>query len=162
MPATVIPPGSVVPAHHAVRRHAPPSTANRFGHLVGIAVNLVLLFVAHHLLEWGWPAFLTPAFADVLPVVTASFVVGIAFEAIYLVRDRGWIRSLGNAVTAAFGFAVALRTWQVFPFDFSGYARDWTGTTRLVLVVVMAATLLGLVVESVRLLTWPLRDHDDD
>lgn len=156
MSTTLVPPGPLV------REHAAPSAASRFGHLVGIGVNLVLLYVAHHLLEWGWPAFLTEGFEQLLPIVTASFLASMAVEAMYLLRDRGWVRSLGNVVTSAFGFAVAVRTWQVFPFDFTGYARDWTGLTRFVLVIVLSVTLLALVVESVKLLTWPLRDHAPD
>ena len=54
-----------------------PSRSRRFGYLVSIAVNAAMVYVVHHLLEWGWPRFLTEAFEELLPVITLSFVAGI-------------------------------------------------------------------------------------
>ena len=42
--------------------------ARRFGYLVAIGVNLVLLYVVNNLLEWGVPEFLTDDFERVLPI----------------------------------------------------------------------------------------------
>ena len=57
------------------RRVATP--ARRFGYLVAAAMNGVMLWVAHRLLDWGWPGFLTDGFALVLGLVTASLIAGI-------------------------------------------------------------------------------------
>jgi hypothetical protein len=45
-----------------------------------------------------------------------------------------------------------LRTWQVFPFDFSAYAFDWTWVARVLIVIAavgsgiaVVANLIGLV-----------------
>ena len=34
-------------------------SAKRFGYVVAIGVNLVMLFVVQNILEWGWLPFLT-------------------------------------------------------------------------------------------------------
>lgn len=35
--------------------------SRRFGKVVEAAIHLATLLVAHHLLEWGWPSFVSPA-----------------------------------------------------------------------------------------------------
>jgi hypothetical protein len=136
--------------------------ARRFGYLVAIAVNAVMLWMVHQLLDWRWPAFLTDDFGELLTIITVSFVATMIVNAAYIGYDRGWFKSLGTIVTSAIGFVVVYRTLQVFPFDFSGYARDWSSPVRLFLLVSLAITVLSLVVETIKLLTWPLRDHDPE
>ena len=135
--------------------------ARRFGYLVAIAVNAVMLWMVHQLLDWRWPAFLTDDFSELLPIITVSFVVTMLVNAAYIGYDRGWFKSLGTVVTSAIGFVMVYRTLQVFPFDFSGYAQDWSGLVRLFLVLTLVVTVISIVVETVKLLSWPLREHDD-
>jgi hypothetical protein len=125
--------------------------AKRFGYLLAAAINAVMLWVVHQLLDWEWPGFLTPEFDDVLPILTFSFVVSIAVNLVYAWRDAYPIKSIGEMTTAAIGFAVTLRTWRVFPFDFSGYDADWSWLVRLILIVAMIGTAIGFVAESVKL-----------
>jgi hypothetical protein len=127
------------------------------GYAVAIGVNLLGLYVAHHLLVWGWPAFLTQQYDQLLPIITLSIVATIVANVAFLVYDAPWFKSLANAITAAIAFVVALRTYQVFPFDFSSYAHDWSTPVRLVIVLTMAGASIGCLVESIRFLTWPLR-----
>lgn len=134
-----------------------PAPGRRFGYLVGAIVNGAFLWVAHQLLDWEWPRFLTSEFEELLPLITVSFVASIVVNLLWFVADPRWLKALGNMVTAGIGFFVALRTYQVFPFDFSTYAVDWTGLTRFVLLVAMAGTVIGFVVESVKLLAAPFR-----
>ena len=145
------------PTHPAVSGR--PTASRRFGYLVAIAANAVMLYGAHHLLAWGWPRFLTDDFETLLPIVTASFVAGMLANAAFVCFDAAWFKLLANIVTSAIGFVVALRTWQVFPFDFSGYDHDWSWLVRVVLVVAMVGAAISVVVESVRVITWAARDH---
>jgi hypothetical protein len=46
---------------------------------------------------------------------------------------------------------VAIRTYQVFPFDFSAYQFDWERLARFVIVLSMVAIGIGIVVEAVKL-----------
>lgn len=125
--------------------------AERFGYLVAAALNGVFLWISHQLLHWEWPGFLTQEFDDLLPVVTFSFVVGIGANVLYAWNDAHPIKPLGEMATAATGFAVALRTWQVFPFDFSAHDTNWAWLVRLIIVVAAIGTAIGFVAESVKL-----------
>lgn len=129
----------------------PGAAGRRVGYVVAIVVNAVLLWIAHQLLDWGWPRFLTDAFDDLLGLVTVSFVANMLVYAVYLVRDHGRVRALGEMVTAAFALVVSLRTWDVFPFDFSGYATNWSWVPRTFLVIAIVGSAIGLLVHGVRL-----------
>lgn len=123
---------------------------SRIGYLVAIGLQAFFLWVAHQLLEWGWPSFLTADFDEVLPWVTASLVASMVVNACFLVKDDGWFRALGDATTAAFGLASAIVTWQVFPFDFSGWDTDWSWLVRLVVAVGIVGSAIALVVNATR------------
>ncbi len=127
--------------------------AKRFGYLVAAAINGAMLWIAHRLLDWEWPGFLTPEFDDVLPIVTVSFVVSIVANLVYAWNDRWPIKPIGELATSVIGFVVALRIWQVFPFEFGG--DDWSGLIRLILVVAMVGTSIGSVVQLVNLTEGP-------
>lgn len=140
------------------RRPAPPeqprrrvsTRAKRFGYVLAAVVNGVMLWAAHQLLDWGWPGFLTDDFELMLGLVTASFIASIAVNLALAVHHRGRVRSLADIVTAAFGLAVGLRTWEVSPFDFSGYATDWSSFVHVALVIGIAATGIALIVNLVK------------
>ncbi len=65
-------------------------------------------------------------------------------NALFVLADPPRFKALGNVVTSAISLVVAVRTWQVFPFDFSSYAFDWTWVARLV--IVLAAVGSGIAV----------------
>lgn len=134
-----------------VRRR--PTPAARLGFAISIAINGAMLWVAHQLLDWQWPAFLTDEFADVLPLVSASLVVSMAVNAVYLALDRRWVRPLGDLVTAVVAVVVTIRVLDVFPFDFSAYATDWTWLARTTLIVGLVGALIAALVNGVKLIT---------
>lgn len=123
--------------------------SSRLGYLVGAAVNGVMLWAAHNLLDWDWPGFLTTEFDDVLPIITFSFVASIVANVVYFLND-GWpVKPVGELTTAVIGFVAAQRIWQVFPFEFT--ESDWSWLVRLVLVVAMVGSALGAVAALVKL-----------
>lgn len=124
-----------------------PASARRFGYLVAIVVNAVMLWLAHQVLDWGWPGFLTADLADVLWLISASLVASMIVNATYLVHDGDRYRAAGDLVTAAFALAVSVRMWRVFPFDFSAYATDWTWLFRVALVVAIVGTVIAMLVD---------------
>lgn len=128
-----------------------PTPVRRFGYLVASAINGVMLWVAHQLLGWGWPGFLTDAFDLALGLVTASLIAGIVVNLGLAVHHRGRARALADLATAAFALAVGLRMWAVFPFDFAGYATDWSGPMRVALGVGIAATGIAIIANLVKL-----------
>ncbi len=128
---------------------------DRFGYVIAAAINGALLWIVHQLLDWEWPGFLTPDFEDLLPILTMSFVAGIAVNVVYVVSDHWPIKPLGELTTSAIGFAVTLRTWQIFPFDFNG--TDWSWLARLVLALGMIGTSIAVIVQLVALVNPPSR-----
>lgn len=140
---------TLAPARSTARQ---PTALRRVGHVMAIAVNAIMLWMVARLLEWGWPAFLTEDFVEVEWLVSASLVAGIIVNAAFLVHDRGHFRALGDLVTNGFGLAVTMRTWAVFPFDFSGYATDWTWLVRTVLVIAIVGTAIGIVASLAKFL----------
>ena len=129
-----------------------PAPGRRGGYVIAIAMNAVGLWVTRRLLEWGWPRFLTDDFERLLPILTVSFVAGMVVNALFVVADPPRFKALCNMVTSVISLVVAVRTWQVFPFDFSSYAFDWTWVARVLIVIAavgsgiaVVANLIGLV-----------------
>lgn len=131
----------------------------RPGYVAAIVVQALFLWVAHHLLGWGWPSFLTSSFEQVLPWITASIIVSIVVNACFLIWDRGLFRALGDTATAMMGVAVGVVTWDVFPFDFSGWGTDWSWLVRLVVAVGIVGSAIGVVVNGTRFV-WRLGHPD--
>ena len=129
------------------------SATKRMGYLVGAAANGVMLWIAHQLLDWEWPGFLTPEFEDLLPIITVSFAAGILTNLAYAWSDSWPIKPIGELTNAVIGFVVALRTWQIFPFDFTG--ADWSRLVRLILVVTLFGTAMSAIAQLVKLARGP-------
>lgn len=129
-----------------------PTAMRCVGYVMAIVVNAIMLWLVGRLLEWGWPGFLTQDFVEAEGLVSASLVAGIVANAAFLVHDRGRFRALADLVTNGFGLAVTMRLWDVFPFDFSSYATDWTWLVRMVLVLAIVGTAVGIVASVARLL----------
>lgn len=141
------------PAPSKPPRRGVSTAAKRFGFLVAAAVNGLLLWVAHQLLDWGWPGFLTQDFESVLGLVTASLIASIVVNLALAVHHGVRFRAFADGVTAAFALAVGVRMWVVFPFDFAGYATDWSGAVRVLIGLGIAATGIAIVANLVKLLT---------
>lgn len=154
MPSVLAPPA----AAQEQRQPRVPTPVKRFGYLIAAAANAVLLWVAHQLLDWGWPGFLTTDFELVLGVVTASLVTSIVVNLALVIDQRARLRALADLVTAAFAMAVGLRMWEVFPFDFSGYENDWSGLAHVALIAGIAATGIAMVANLVKLVAGPDAD----
>jgi hypothetical protein len=110
------------------------------------------LWVARHLLEWGWPRFLTDEFDQLLPILTVSFVAGMVVNGLFVLADPPRFKALCNAVTSVISVVVAVRTWQVFPFDFSTYAYDWTWVARVVIVIAAVGSAIAVVANLIAML----------
>lgn len=123
----------------------------RFGYTVAIIVNAVLLVVVNNLLEWDLLSFLTEDFELLLPLISISLAASIVANAIYLWYDAPWFKSVSQIVLGAIGLAVTIRTYQVFPFDFSAYSFNWSALTRVVLVIAMIGISVGIIAELAKL-----------
>ena len=135
-----------------VTKSRPSVASRRFGYILAAAITVGMWFVIN---EWpGWQdlSFLTDKTRAVLGLVNFSLAVSVLVNLIYLVYDPVWFKSVGDVITTSVGLAVLVRLWQVFPFDFSDYAVDWTVLARVVLVVGIVGSCLGVIVQVVTLL----------
>jgi hypothetical protein len=125
--------------------------ARRSGYVVAIAVNVVMLYVVNNLLAWDILPFLTSDFGRVLWLIDISLLATIVVNFIYVAYDQSWFRSLTQVGLNLISLVVAVRMYQVFPFDFSGSSFDWTQIARVVIIFTILGTAIGAVVEAVKL-----------
>lgn len=131
-------------------RHPRPAV-RRAGYLAAVVVNAVLLFVLNGQPGWQAVPFLTSATSQILGLVNLSLAAGLAVNLVYLAYDPPWVKSLGDLLTAAVVLAVAIRSWQVFPFAFNG-SWAWCATAvRVLLIVGIAGCGVSIVVQAVSL-----------
>ena len=123
----------------------------RFGYFVAVVVNLVLLWVVNNILAWDVAPFLTDDFEILIPITSISLLFGAAINLAYIWVDSAWFKALTQMISAGIAMAVAIRTYQVFPFDFSAYDFGWTGLLRVVIVIGIVGTAIAVVVEFIKL-----------
>lgn len=127
------------------------SSSRRVGYAFAIAINGVLLYLVNVWPGWQIIPFLTADFLDVLGLVNASLFAGMVVNLFNLLLDWRWVRALGDLVTLAIGLAGLVLFWQVFPFDFPG-GFDWSLLVRIVIVLAMVGTVIGIIVQVVTLI----------
>jgi hypothetical protein len=130
----------------------PAAAARRAGFVIAAVVNAALLCLVNVWPGWQAASFLTEDTRQVLGLVNLSLAAGLVANLVYLVRDTLWLKLLGDPVTTAIGLAAAVRVWQVFPFDFSGWSFDWSSLVRVVLAMAIVGSAIGLLVQLVALL----------
>lgn len=124
----------------------------RFGYVVAIGVNAVALHIVTNLLVWNVPSFLTDDFAVALPLIRASLFAAIIANAAYLVHDGQVFRSLTQLGVSGIALAATVRLLGVFPFDFADATVNWALVARGVLLVAVIGTVIGMIVEALKLL----------
>lgn len=130
-----------------------PVSVRRTGYVAAAIVNLLLLWVANHLLEWEWPPFLTPEYDDLLPWIQVSLGATVAANVLWAVRDPAWSRHLGQVALDVVTVVVSIRTWQVFPFDFTTYSDLWEMGARALIIVGGVGAAIGVIAELARAIT---------
>ena len=130
-------------------RHRPAVTTRRSGYVVAVLINAVLLYAANVWPGWEAVPFLTADTVLVMGLVNASIIVNLAANAAYVITDRPWFKALGTVLTSVVGFAAAARIWNVFPFDFTGSAVDWSILVRVVLGLAMVGSAIAAIVSVV-------------
>jgi hypothetical protein len=128
-----------------------PKTAVQFGYMVAIAVNIAMLVIANNILAWGWVPFLTADFEQVLWLINLSLLATIAVNVVYLAYDAPWFKSVCQIGLGGITIAVAVRTYQVFPFDFSASQFNWEPVARFVIVLTVIGTVITMITALVRL-----------
>jgi hypothetical protein len=121
--------------------------ARRFGYVVSVAVNLVMLALIHAWPGWDVIPFLTAQTTDVLPYVDASIVATILVNTLYVVRDDRVVKASGDLVTNLVSMLCLIRFWQIWPFDFAEVWSGWQPLTYVLLGVATIGTAIGALVQ---------------
>ena len=133
------------------------TATRKVGYVVAIIVNAVLLVIVNNILAWGWLSWLTEDFELLLPILNVSIVASIVANLIYLAYDAEWFKTLADTGLLVISLAVAIRTWQVFPFDFTGWDFDWAPVFRVVLAFAIFGMAIAVIVSVVRLIVMLAR-----
>ncbi|HLF42673.1 MAG TPA: hypothetical protein VJA46_03980 [Acidimicrobiia bacterium] len=141
----------MIATHRQSERIGTQPSSIKFGYVVAILVNAAMLVIANNFLDWGWLPFLTDDFGRILWLLDISFLAAILVNSIYLGYDPAWFKSMCQIGLSGISMAVAIRTYQVFPFDFARYQFDWGPVTRFVLVLVMVGVGFAIITEVVKL-----------
>jgi len=121
------------------------------GYAVAVVVNLVMLVIAHNILDWGWLPFLTGDFAQVVPWIGLGLTASIVANVVYQFNDTLIVKSVGQIGVNLVSVFVTYQIWQVFPFDFSAYEFNWGVLVRVLLVLAMVGAGIGVLAEATKL-----------
>lgn len=127
-------------------RARPSTGVRRFGYVVALLVNAAMLYAANAWPGWEEVPVLTADTEQVIGWVNASIVAGLVANAVYLVRDPEWLRALGGVITTSVGLGALVKVWQVFPFDVASDSSGWGLVVRILLVVAIVGSSIGIVV----------------
>jgi hypothetical protein len=123
----------------------------RFGYGVAVVINLVMLVGVQFILAWGWLPFLTDEFSTLVPWISLSLLVSILANLVYQFNDTPVVKSTGQIMTNLVSLFVTYQIFLVFPFDFSASQFDWTFVTRVMLILAMVGSGVGVLTEAVKL-----------
>jgi hypothetical protein len=127
--------------------HPRPAVASRrVSYAVSAVVNTALLCAVNVWPGWQAVPFLTAETPQVLPLVNAAILVGVAANLVYVLYDPRWLRSLGDVVTTAVGLVALVGIWRVFPMDFGAASFDWGLVARVVLAVAIVGSVIAILV----------------
>jgi len=130
--------------------HRPSVAARRVGYVIAVVLTAGFWYLANVWPGWRVLPFLTEDTGRVLTLVNLSLAVTLVANVLYLAYDGPSWRSFGDFVTTAFGLAVLVRFWQVFPFAFTG-SFDWSSLVRVMLILAIVGSIVGMLVNLVAL-----------
>lgn len=120
-------------------------------------VNAAMIVVVNNILEWGWFSWLTNDFELLIPIINLSLMASILVNLAYMVYDAEWFKSMCEIGLLVISITVAVRTFQVFPFDFSAYSWDWEATTKMIIACAIIGMSIALIVNAVKLIVILVR-----
>jgi hypothetical protein len=139
----------------------PQVGARRIGYAVAVLVNVALLYTINAWPGWEAVPFLTEVLRLVTGLVNASIVVNLVANVIFLAWDPLWVKALGDLLTTSVGLAALVRIWQVFPVDFGTSSVDWELVARIVMIVAMVGSAIGIAAALASFMRAVTRHHPD-
>jgi len=122
-----------------------PSGIRRFGYLISIVINFIIMYAANNLHRWNTP-YLTVRFSECLWAINLSLSTVIFAHFIFMVFDPKWFRSFMKSLTNVFSFISVYVFRQVFPLDLSD---SMMRTANLGLVILLLLLVLSIFIELI-------------
>lgn len=136
---------SNIPERVARDRVQPRQLARTSGYIVSIVIDMILLYVAQHLLDWNLP-WITSSWSDAVWAVSLSLTISIVANALLLAYDEPWFHHMVEFVTTGAALLAGYWIYVVFPFDFGS---EWNSLAHLVVVGVLIGLSVATVVTAV-------------
>ena len=136
---------SKAPVGYSPNSVQPRQWGRTSGYLVSIVIDVILLYAAQHLLDWGLP-WITSEWSDVVWVVSLSLTVSIIGNALLLAYDELWFHRIVDFVATAAALLAGYGIYRVLRFDFGS---DWESLAHLVVGAMLIALAIPTVVTAV-------------
>lgn len=133
------------------------SGVRRFGYLVAIAVNFLLIYSAQNLLTWNVP-YLNNKFTECLWAVNLALSSSIFINFIFLFFDAPWFRHFMQSISNIFSLISMYIVYRVFPFDLPETAAKSVNLALVVLMVILALSILVGLVNAINSYSRRIRD----
>jgi len=125
------------------------SAGKKFGYVVSMIINAVLIYVFNNLLNWNIP-YLLPTFTGCLWAIQLSLSVTIFINFIYIFYDTGWFHHLMQVIENIFSWISLYFIYTIFPFEFP--ADIWMQGVKIALIVILVLIPVGTLVELLQFL----------
>ena len=143
-------------------RRKQPSAGRRAGYIATIVINLFLLAVINNLSSLDVVSWLTADLEALLPIINLSLGANITANVVYIWYDVAWFKGVTQIVLSGISLVVVVRTWRIYPFDFSAYDFNWDAVVRTILVIAAIGISIGIVAEVVKLVRLAVREAEGE
>ena len=120
----------------------------QMGYALAAGINFALLVIVN--IVWDDVAFITEEFSKVLWVVSLSLLASVLANVAYILFDPPWFKGVGELTTGLVGLFATWRVWTIFPFDFSAYSFPWETLTRVILIIALVGSAIGVLASLVK------------
>jgi hypothetical protein len=115
---------------------------------VGMAVDIIFLYFFNNIVFVKIPFLVTNSFVSCLWAINLALAAGIIGNFVFLLYRPNWFVHLIQAVMNALVILAVYVVFKIFPLTFDSSGLETAA--RIILIVIMAATGIGFIVELVR------------
>jgi hypothetical protein len=114
------------------------AAARSGGYLVAAGINVLLMWIAHHLTAWG-VSFITDGWNDALWAIDLSLEASFGANLLFMVYDARWFHCLVQVAPSALATLALWWLYQIFPFELGSPAMNSLAHVALLILCVAAA-----------------------
>jgi hypothetical protein len=139
---------------------ATPNPSRRVGYTFAIIFLIVFMIFINNLYQWNLPFirnFLTPAYTSWLWAGNLSLSVAIFCNVLFLVYDPRWFKHMMQVIQNFFSLFSVVTFNNIFPLKLPSPMIEQY--VHWGLLIVMALTVIGIIVEAIQAVTTFYRDN---